>query len=70
MLDYRDLPGFPLKTQVTTGEEEITSTVTAVKQDPLSDADFQVPKDFQEVKMPNVKELSRDQPTAPPPSRP
>jgi hypothetical protein len=70
MLDYRDLPGFPLKTQVTTGEEEITSIVTAVKQDPLSEADFLVPKDFQEMKMPNVKELSRDQPTAPPPSRP
>jgi len=70
MLDYRDLPGFPLRTQVTTGEEEITSTITAVKQEPLSDADFLVPKDFQEMKMPNVKELSRDQPTAPPPSRP
>ena len=70
MLDYRDLPGFPLKTQVTTGEEEITCTVTSVKQDPLSDAEFSVPKDFQEMKMPNVKGLSGEQPTAPPPSRP
>jgi hypothetical protein len=70
MLDYRDLPGFPLKTLVKTDEEEITCTVTAVKQDPLSDAEFSVPKDFQEMKMPNVKDLSGSQPTAPPPSRP
>lgn len=63
MLDYRDLPGFPLKTQVKTGEEELTCTVTAVKADPLSDAEFLVPKDFQEVKMPNVKQMSGDQTT-------
>jgi hypothetical protein len=70
MLDYRDLPGFPLKTQVTTGEEEITCTVISVKPDPLSDAEFAVPKDFQEMKMPNAKELSGDRPSAAPPSRP
>ena len=70
MLDYRDLPGFPLKTHVTTGEEEITCTVTAVKPDQLSDAEFSVPKDFQEMKMPNVKELSGEKPAAAPPSRP
>ena len=70
MLDYRDLPGFPLKTHVTTGEEEITCTVTAVKPDPLSDAEFTVPKDFQEMKMPNVKELSGKKPAAAPPARP
>ena len=63
MLDYRDLPGFPLKTQVKTGEEEITCTITAVKTDPLSDAEFVAPKDFQEMKMPNVKEMSREQST-------
>ena len=63
MLDYRDLPGFPLKTRVTTGDEEITCTVVSVKADPLSEAEFSVPKDFQEMKMPNVKEISRDQPT-------
>ena len=70
MMDYRDLPGFPLKTQVKTGEEEITSTVIAVKPDPLSDAEFSVPKDFQEMKIPNVKEISGDQPTAAPPPKP
>ena len=70
MLDYRDLPGFPLKTHVRTAEEEITCTVTAVKSDPLSDAEFVVPKDFQEVKMPSMQDRSADQPTAAPPSRP
>lgn len=55
MMDYHDLPGFPLRTRVTMGEEEITSTVIAVKHDPLSDSDFAVPKDFQEMKIPNLQ---------------
>ena len=66
MLDYRDLPGLPLRTQVKLGDEEVTSTVVAIKQDPLSEADFLVPKDFQEVKMPNMMETSADKPTPPP----
>jgi hypothetical protein len=70
MLDYRDLPGFPLRTQVRKGEEELTCTVTAVRQDPLSDAEFAVPKDFQEMKMPNAKELSGERPKAAPPAKP
>lgn len=68
VLDYRDLPGFPLKTHVKTGDDEITCTVIAVKPDPLSDTEFMVPKDFQEVKMPNMKEISADQ--AAPPKKP
>lgn len=55
MMDYRDLPGFPLRTQVKTNESEITSTVIAIKRDPLSDTEFLVPTDFQELKIPNVK---------------
>jgi hypothetical protein len=69
MMDYRDLPGFPLRTQVKTEDGEITSTVTAVKRDPLSDAEFSVPKEFQEMKMPNVQ-ISGDNPTPAPPPRP
>ena len=61
MMDYRDLPGFPLRTQVKTDDAEITSTVTAVKRDPLSDAEFLVPKDFQELKIPNMQ-ISGDNP--------
>jgi hypothetical protein len=61
MMDYRDLPGFPLKTFVKMGDDEITSTVTAIKRDLLSDAEFIVPKDFEEMKIPNV-EISGDNP--------
>lgn len=67
MIDYHDLPALPLRTQITVGEDEITSTLVAVKTDPLSDEEFLPPKDFQEVKIPNV-EMSADksQPAAPP----
>jgi hypothetical protein len=70
MLDYRDLPGFPLRTQVKLADEEVTSTVVSIKQDPLSEAEFSPPKDFQEMKMPNVKEMSGDQPKAAPSAKP
>jgi hypothetical protein len=62
MMDYRDLPGFPLRTQITMGEEEIVSTLVSVKHDALSDADFVPPKDYQEMAMPNVDSLSRPKP--------
>ena len=55
MINYRDLPGFPIRTQMTVGDDDIISTVVAVKTDALSDADFLPPKDFQEVKIPNVE---------------
>jgi hypothetical protein len=55
MINYRDLPGFPIRTQVTVGDDDIISTVVAVKTDALSDADFLPPKDFQEVKIPNLE---------------
>ena len=66
--DYRDFPGLPLRTRMvvkkgtTTGEQgavadrgtEITSTITSVKQDLLSDSEFAIPKDFKEVEMPDI----------------
>src|SRR3954467_9140999 len=61
MMDYRDLPGFPLRTQVTLGDAEVVSTLVAVKTDALGDAEFLPPKDFQEVKIPNI-ERSADKP--------
>ena len=57
MPDYRDFPGLPIKTIMDMGGSVVTSTVTSVKQDPLSDADFVVPKDFQEVKAPEMSTL-------------
>jgi hypothetical protein len=57
--DYRDFPGIPIRTVFSNeaNQNKITSTLTSVKQDPLSDADFAVPKDFQEMKMPDMNEL-------------
>jgi Domain of unknown function (DUF4412) len=62
MIDYRDLPGFPLRTQVTVGDDEIVSTVVTVKTDPLNDAEFLPPKDFDEVKIPNVQGMTVEKP--------
>ena len=61
MINYRDLPGFPVRTQITVGDDNIISTVVAVKTDALGEADFLPPKDFQEVKIPNV-EMSTEKP--------
>jgi hypothetical protein len=69
MTDYRDLPGLPLRTEVTVGEEVLISTVVSVKTDPLADADFLPPKDFQEVKIPNI-DMSGDKPAPAPPPKP
>jgi len=57
MPDYRDFPGLPIKTVISTGGNQITSILASVKQDPLSDADFEVPKDYQEMKLPDMSGL-------------
>jgi hypothetical protein len=66
IMDYRDLPGLPLRTQVNLGDGEVISSLVAVKTDPLSEADFAAPKDFTEMKLPNIQ-ISGDNPapTAP-----
>jgi hypothetical protein len=69
MMDYRDLPGFPLRTQIKTDNGEITSTITAIKRDLLSDAEFLVPADFQEMKIPNMQ-ISGDKPGPAPSTKP
>lgn len=69
MMDYRDLPGFPLRTQVKTEGGEIISTVSAIKRDPISDAEFLVPADFQEMKIPNMQ-VSGDKPGPAPSTKP
>ena len=54
--DYHDFPGLPIRTRMTTkheGAREFTSTITAVKLDPISDSEFAVPSDFKEIKMPD-----------------
>lgn len=65
VLDFRDFPGLPLRTIVKTEKKEITSSLVSIKQDPLSDADFSVPKDFQELKVPNLQDVFSEKPTKP-----
>lgn len=54
MPDYRDFPGVPLKTVISVGTTEVSTTVTSIKQSQLSDSEFTVPKDYQELKPPAV----------------
>jgi|ERR1700686_2211437 len=70
MLDYHDLPGIALRTKIKMGSKDITSTITSIRQDPLSDAEFSPPADFQELKIPNVKDMSADKPAPAPPVKP
>jgi hypothetical protein len=65
MFDFRDFPGLPLRTIIKTEGKEITSMITSIKQDPLSEAEFSVPKDFQELKVPNLQDMLSDKPVAP-----
>lgn len=55
--DYRDFPGLPIKTVISVGDKKVTSTVTSVKNDPVDDAEFSIPKDFREVKTPDIGSL-------------
>ncbi len=69
MPDFRDFPGLPIRNRMIIGKEgqedkpgpraadhatEITSTVTSVNQNPISDSEFTVPSDFKETKLPDI----------------
>ncbi|MEY2564436.1 MAG: hypothetical protein QOH88_2629 [Verrucomicrobiota bacterium] len=56
VLDWRDFPGLPLRTKVKADGKEITSTIVSIKQETLSEAEFSVPNDFEEMKTPNLRE--------------
>jgi uncharacterized protein DUF4412 len=70
MLDYRDFPGLPLRTIVRTSGKEVISTITSIRQDPLSEAEFSVPKDFQELRVPNLQEMLAEKPSVTPSTKP
>lgn len=70
MLDYHDLPGIALRTKIKLENKDITSTITSIKQDPLSDTEFSAPSDFQELKIPNLQDMSRDKPAPAPSGKP
>src|SRR5437879_12004380 len=52
MPDYTDFPGLPLRTVISLGENKVSTTIMSIKKDPISAAEFDVPKDFQEMKKP------------------
>ena len=55
--DYRDFPGLPVKTVISSGNTAITTTLISVDQAPVADAQFEVPKDFKEMKVPDMHML-------------
>jgi hypothetical protein len=78
--DYHDFPGLPIRTRMTTtkqsqptkpggtalgGAPEITTTIISANQNPISDAEFAVPSDFKETKLPDIFDKKN---TAPSPS--
>ena len=78
--DYHDFPGLPIRTRMTMtkqsqptkpgatalgGAPEITTTIISANQDPISDAEFAVPSDFKETKLPDIFDKKN---TAPSPS--
>jgi hypothetical protein len=54
MPDYRDFPGLPLRSTISFGGNEITSTLTSVSQEPLGDSLFMAPPEWTEMKMPDL----------------
>ena len=52
MPDYTDFAGLPLKTVITIGDNKVVTTMVSIKKDSISAADFDIPKDFQELKRP------------------
>ena len=54
MPDYRDFPGVPVKTVVSVNGNAVTTTLSSVKQDALSDSEFAVPADYKEMNMPDI----------------
>jgi hypothetical protein len=64
MPGYDELPGLPMRVVVQMqGQGNITTTITSIKTDSLSDDQFVVPKDFALVEMPD---FSHPQPGASP----
>jgi hypothetical protein len=55
--EFGDLPGLPLRTTIKMDKGETKSSLVSVSQASLNDAEFAVPKDFQEFKMPNLQDV-------------
>ena len=65
VLDFSDFPGLPLRTIIKRDGKEIVSTIVSIKQDLLSDMEFAVPRDFQELKVPNLQDMLSEKTSVP-----
>lgn len=65
MPDFRDFPGLALRTNVSMGGQNYSTTIVAVKLDPLPDTEFAVPEGYTEMKMPSMDALMGGKPDAP-----
>jgi hypothetical protein len=81
MPNFRDFPGLPIRTRMvivqpgqtskpgasaSSHATEITSTITSVSQDPISDAEFTVPSDYKETKLPDIFDKKNTAPSGSP----
>jgi len=65
MPDYTDFKGLPLKTVISVGPNQVVTTIVSIKHDLLNPSEFEIPKDFQELKQ---QTQSESQPGASPAS--
>jgi Domain of unknown function (DUF4412) len=52
--DYRAFNGVPIKTIISSGDTHITTSLVSINQNSIDAADFVPPKDFREVKVPEI----------------
>ena len=52
MPDYTDFAGLPLKTVISAGANQVVTTIVSIKKDSIDATDFDIPKDYQELKKP------------------
>ena len=52
MPNYTDFSGLPLRTEISRGDDKVTTSIVSIKKDPIGAAEFDIPKDFQELKKP------------------
>lgn len=64
--DYRAFNGVPIKTIISAGDTQITTTLVSINQNPIDQAEFVPPKDFQEVKVPEIGNLLDQNPRSKP----
>jgi len=57
--DYRDFPGVPIRTVISMNGNQISTTLVSIKQDPIAEAEFAIPADYQEMKTPDLSNLLR-----------